>query len=75
MVPATKQDLHQSHILFILSLQYSVFICELSPAEKMILVGKLDEVIDHKIDRILIVDIGSSVSESENLRYFDLKLQ
>ena len=52
------------------ALKYSVFICELSPAEKMILVGKLDEVIDHKIDRILIVDIGSSVSESENPIYF-----
>lgn len=52
------------------ALQYSVFICELSPAEKMILIGKLDEIIDHKIDRILIVDMGLSLTEGGNPIYF-----
>lgn len=38
--------------------QYSVFRCDLSPTEKVIMVSQLSEMINHKNDRIMIVDIG-----------------
>jgi CRISPR-associated protein Cas2 len=39
-------------------LQYSVFICELSPAEKVILIARLNELILHTEDSVIIVNIG-----------------
>lgn len=39
-------------------LQYSVFRCELSPANKARLTAKLSEVIDHRADQVLIFDLG-----------------
>jgi CRISPR-associated protein Cas2 len=41
------------------SIQYSVFMCELSPKEKAILVTSLHEAINHNEDRIMVIDIGS----------------
>jgi CRISPR-associated protein Cas2 len=40
------------------ALQYSVFRCELSPKEKELMVEALWEIIHHKEDRVLIVDLG-----------------
>lgn len=40
-------------------LQYSVFICELSPKERVLLVTALEGLIDHSEDRVMIVDMGS----------------
>ena len=40
--------------------QYSVFLCRLSSAEKVMLVGKLTETINQKEDRILIADLGAA---------------
>ena len=39
-------------------LQLSVFRCELSPSEAATLWTRLDEVIHHREDRIMIVDLG-----------------
>ena len=39
-------------------LQYSVFICDLSAKEKVLMEEALTEIINPKEDRILIVDIG-----------------
>lgn len=41
------------------ALQYSVFYCDLSPREKMQMIGRLAEQIHHKEDRVLIVDTGA----------------
>ncbi len=41
-----------------LRLQYSVFYCYLSPKERVMLASELENVIDHKSDRVLIVNIG-----------------
>ena len=41
-------------------LHYSVFLCELSPKENMILTTTLDDIIHHSDDRIVIVDLGGT---------------
>ena len=38
--------------------QYSVFVCELSDMERVLLVQKLDGIIHHKNDRVQFVDLG-----------------
>ncbi|HSW09321.1 MAG TPA: CRISPR-associated endonuclease Cas2 [Bacillota bacterium] len=40
-------------------LQYSVFYCELSPRNKVQLEAKLGDIINHKEDRVMIVDTGA----------------
>lgn len=45
-------------------LQLSVFRCELSERDKMRLVAKLDAVIHHDEDQILIIDIGPAPGRS-----------
>jgi CRISPR-associated protein Cas2 len=39
-------------------LHYSVFRCDLSASDKIILIDELSGLIDHREDRIMIVDIG-----------------
>jgi CRISPR-associated protein Cas2 len=41
-------------------IQYSVFQCDLLPAERIMMIEALTEIINHKEDRILIVDVGPS---------------
>jgi CRISPR-associated protein Cas2 len=38
--------------------QFSVFLCELDERERVRLRGRLDEVIDHRADQILSLDLG-----------------
>jgi len=40
-------------------LQYSVFYCELSAKEKVQMDAKLSDIINHKEDRVMIVDTGA----------------
>lgn len=40
------------------ALQYSVFLCELSPTQKQMLINDLTEIIHHHQDRILIANLG-----------------
>ena len=42
------------------SAQYSVFICDLSPKERVLLEEALTEILNLKEDRALIVDMGPS---------------
>lgn len=42
------------------SLQYSVFLCDLSQSEKISMKRDLGEEIDHWDDRVAIVDLGES---------------
>jgi CRISPR-associated protein Cas2 len=39
-------------------IQYSVFRCELSPRELVELTGRLETLLDHREDQVLIVDLG-----------------
>ena len=45
-------------------LQLSVFICELSLKEKAILLWKLEEVINHDEDSIMVAKVGGAESNS-----------
>ncbi len=38
--------------------QYSVFLCDLSPTEEVLMKTALEEVIHHREDRVLVVDLG-----------------
>ena len=50
------------------ALQYSVFCCDLTAAEKTILWSELHVLINHREDQILFVDLGNSMSQrAENL--------
>ncbi len=42
------------------TLQYSVFICDLSLKEKIIMVSELSHIINHSQDSILIFELGNS---------------
>ncbi len=47
------------------SLHYSVFLCELSLKEKMILIAELDNIIHHEEDRIVIVNLGHTEGKAK----------
>jgi CRISPR-associated protein Cas2 len=43
--------------------QFSVFFCDLNPAERASLEGKLAGLIDHTKDQVLVVDLGKADHE------------
>lgn len=49
-------------------LQYSVFRCDLSKKERMLLLTDLSEVIHHKDDQVLFVDLGPAEGVSTEAR-------
>lgn len=40
------------------ALQYSVFRCDLSPAERVLLIESLTQVINHREDQIMLINLG-----------------
>ena len=46
------------------SIQYSVFLCELSAKEKAVMVSELEEIINHKDDSIIVINLGTAKNES-----------
>lgn len=40
------------------ALQYSVFICDLNRMELFRLKGRIDEIIHHQIDSVVLIDLG-----------------
>jgi CRISPR-associated protein Cas2 len=40
-------------------LEYSVFECDLSASELVVLKGKLSDIINHRDDQVLFIDLGS----------------
>jgi len=56
--------------------QYSVFFCELSPAELAALRGRVRELIDEKEDQVMVVDLGPGHAPLEQgLEVFGLPYQ
>ena len=50
------------------ALQYSVFCCDLTASEKTILWSELHNLINHREDQIMFVNLGNSTSQrAENL--------
>ncbi|PYP84348.1 MAG: CRISPR-associated endonuclease Cas2 [Blastocatellia bacterium AA13] len=39
-------------------LQYSVFCCDLSPSERIMLIADLTEIVDHREDQVMLINIG-----------------
>lgn len=39
-------------------LQYSVFCCDLSPSGRIMLIADVSEIIDHREDQVMLIDIG-----------------
>ncbi|MFW6117640.1 MAG: CRISPR-associated endonuclease Cas2 [Thermoproteota archaeon] len=56
--PDRLRKVHTTMKGFGRSLQYSVFICHLSKQGKVELIASLDEIINHREDRIMIVNLG-----------------
>lgn len=46
-------------------IQLSVFRCELSPADKARMIAKLEKLIHHEQDQILLIDIGPAEGRAE----------
>ena len=47
--------------------QYSVFECQLTPAEQLILREKLAAVINHRLDQVLFIRLGPAEKRSERV--------
>ncbi|MCY4520414.1 MAG: CRISPR-associated endonuclease Cas2 [Caldilineaceae bacterium] len=56
--PKRLRQTHQKMKGFGDSLQFSVFLCELSAKEKVLLEEALSEIINFKEDQVLVVDLG-----------------
>jgi CRISPR-associated protein Cas2 len=48
-------------------LQYSVFECDLNPAEKLQMEAALGKIIDHRVDQVLFVTLGPSEGRGERV--------
>ena len=54
------RETHQTVKGFGEPLQYSVFVCDLSDAERIKMIDRLRAVIDERTDSIMIVDLGET---------------
>lgn len=46
------------------ALQYSVFLCDLSPAERILLLEKLTPLLNHREDQVMLINIGPADGQS-----------
>ncbi len=56
--PIRLRDMRRTMMGFGEPLQYSVFLCELSSKEKVIMISTVSGVIQHSVDSILVIDLG-----------------
>ena len=56
--PVRLRDMRRTMMGFGEPLQYSVFLCELSPKEKVIMISTVSGVIQHLVDSVLVIDLG-----------------
>lgn len=62
--PKRLRKVHKVLVSYGYPVQYSVFICDLTVQEKIAFKWDLKEVIDHRLDRVAIVDLGDTDSTS-----------
>jgi CRISPR-associated protein Cas2 len=48
-------------------IQFSIFQCELTLQEKLLLLGEISEIIHHKEDRVLIVNMGRRKGRADRI--------
>lgn len=56
--PKRLRKVYQTMLGFGDPLQYSVFRCDLAAMEKVLMFAKLGEIIHHRDDRVMVVDLG-----------------
>ncbi len=56
--PARLRAMRQTMMGFGEPLQYSVFLCELSAKEKVIMISTISSVVQHSVDSVLVIDLG-----------------
>ncbi|MGH9969303.1 MAG: CRISPR-associated endonuclease Cas2 [Pyrinomonadaceae bacterium] len=56
--PKRLRLVHKTMLGYGEPLQYSVFCCDLSRANRIMLIAALSEIIDHRVDQIMLIDIG-----------------
>ena len=56
--PVRLRDMRRTMMGFGEPLQYSVFVCELSQKEKVIMISTVSGVIQHLVDSVLVIDLG-----------------
>ena len=65
--PARLRRVHRKMNGFGDALQYSVFACDLSAKERVLLEEALTELINLKEDRVLIIDLGPAAGRGGNV--------
>lgn len=56
--PKRLRLVHRTMLGYGEPLQYSVFCCDLSRSARVMLMGDLSEIIDHREDQVMLIDIG-----------------
>lgn len=56
--PKRLRLVHKSMLGFGEPLQYSVFCCDLSASQRVMLIAAMSEIIDHREDQVMLIDIG-----------------
>ena len=56
--PKRLRHVHKTMLGFGEPLQYSVFCCDLSPSNRIMLIAALSDIIDHRDDQVMLIDIG-----------------
>lgn len=61
------RKIHKKLLGFGVAIQFSIFQCELTPAEKQLMVGVVSEIIQHNEDRVLIVNMGKRKGRADRV--------
>lgn len=56
--PKRLRLVHKTMLGYGEPLQYSVFCCDLSPSNRIMLIADVSEIIDHREDQVMLIDIG-----------------
>ena len=54
------------------AVQYSVFLCKLSPLEKMLMISDLLKIINHNEDSIFIINLGNT-SKNDDIEFIGIR--
>ena len=67
--PGRLRRVHRKVCGFGEALQYSVFRCDLSPAERILLLEALTPLINHREDQIILLDLGPAEGRARECLY------
>ena len=74
--PKRLRQVHKVMISYGYSVQYSVFVCDLTVQEKIAFRWDIGEIINHSEDSVVIVDLGEASRRAiERIEYLGVPLQ